>query len=187
MRNVQVSTDEALLVRAGKGCEESFAAVYRKYQGPVYRYALQMCASDAAAQDITQEVFLAVLAGANRYDSTRGAALPYLMGVTRNQVFTWIRRRQPWVSLEEDAVEPRLMEPGHDVTLVAESDTARLRRAIAALPPVYREVVVLCDLEEMDYAQAAQALGVAIGTVRSRLHRARALLMSKCVDRRCPA
>ncbi|MBI4902998.1 MAG: RNA polymerase sigma factor [Acidobacteria bacterium] len=184
---MQLTTDEALLVRAGKGCEHSFATLYRKFQGAVYRYALQMCSSDAVAQDVTQEVFLAVLAGNNRYNVARGAALPYLMGIARNQVFSWIRRRQPWVSLEEDGNGSCAIEPPHDAALEREDTTARLRRAIAALPPVYREVVVLCDLEEMDYAQAAQTLGVAIGTVRSRLHRARALLMTKCVERKCPA
>ena len=57
------------------------------------------------------------------------------------------------------------------------SDVQWLRRAISALPPVFREVVVLCELEEMDYAQAAQVLGIPIGTVRSRLHRARGQLV----------
>lgn len=190
----QFLNDETLLVRAVSGCEHSFSAIYRKYQGVVYRYAVQMCGSESAAEDVTQEVFLAVLSGRNRYDASRGAALPYLMGMARNQVYTWLRKRKPWVSLEDegDTVMDAAGEPAQG-SGEREDQLERVKRALASLPPLYREVVVLCELEEMDYAQAAQALGVAIGTVRSRLHRARALLMAKCgvdkcgVERRCPA
>ncbi|MCC6363451.1 MAG: RNA polymerase sigma factor [Bryobacterales bacterium] len=182
--------DEALLQRARKGCEPSFTVLYRRHQGRIYRFALQMCGSAQVAEEVTQEVFVALVAELDRYDSTRGSLLPYLMGVARNQVYRWLRREQPFLPLDSgDGEEASLLPaPVNLLRELTERETIHsLRRAIEALPPVYREVVLLCDMEEMDYSQAAQALGCAIGTVRSRLHRARALLTEKWRAERRPA
>jgi RNA polymerase sigma-70 factor, ECF subfamily len=135
------------------------------------------------AEEVTQEVFLTVMSVAKQYDSKRGSAVSYLYGITRNFVLRCLERERPYIAALDD------VESEHASTLIHERDLlgelARneriesLRKAVLALPPAYREVVVLCDLNEMDYAQAAGVLGCAIGTIRSRLHRARALLMEK--------
>lgn len=174
--------DEALLARARSGCEQSFTHLYRRHQGKVYRFALQLCGNESVAEEVTQEVFMALVAELERYDASRGSLLPYLMGVTRNQTYRWLRRRQPFLPLDPRDGQPAV-EVAANGNLLAEltqrETVEALRRAVASLPPAYKEVIHLCELEELDYAQAAQALGCAIGTVRSRLHRARALLLDK--------
>ncbi|HUQ92226.1 MAG TPA: RNA polymerase sigma factor [Bryobacteraceae bacterium] len=174
-------TDEVLLVRARGGCEPSFTLLYQRHQGRIYRFSLQMSGSESIAEEVTQEVFLALVADLTRYEASRGMLLPYLMGVARHQTYRSLRHEQPFLSLEEG--EDSSFEPSVNAHVLEEltgrQTLESLHRAIGSLPPVYREAIILCDLEEMDYAQAAQALGCAIGTVRSRLHRGRALLMEK--------
>jgi RNA polymerase sigma-70 factor (ECF subfamily) len=176
-------SDDDLLRLIAKGHEPAFVEFYRKHQGSVYRFALHMSGKTEIAEEVTQEVFLTVMAVAKQYDSKRGSAVSYLYGITRNFVLRYLERERPYVAALED------VEKEHDGAMADEhdllSELARneriesLHKAVLALPPAYREVVVLCDLNEMDYAEAAGALGCAIGTIRSRLHRARALLMEK--------
>jgi RNA polymerase sigma-70 factor (ECF subfamily) len=141
-----------------------------------------MTASPAIAEDVTQEVFLTVMADAGRYDATRAPVVAWLCGIARNLV----RRRLDRDRLLEPLAEEELvLEAGstsaHDQLgdLTRAERVEALRQAILTLPLRYREALVLCDLQEMTYADAAAALGCAVGTVRSRLHRARALLTIK--------
>jgi RNA polymerase sigma-70 factor, ECF subfamily len=167
------------------GDEAAFTALYRRRQAGVYRFALQMSGSEAIAEDVTQEVFLALMSDATRFDSSRGSLSSYLYGIARNHVLRRLERDRPFVQIVDDASDG---EPHHG-NWVADDNPhdefqrsemiGRLRQAVLALPEHYREVVVLCDLHEMSYVEAANALGCAIGTVRSRLHRARALLLGK--------
>ena len=127
-------------------------------------------------------MFMALLGEMDRFDAARGTLLAYLLGTARNLTYRWLRREQPFLLLEIDddilpSAQPMAASPLTELT--KKEALEGLQRAIASLPPAYREVVVLCDLEELDYAQAAQSIGCAIGTVRSRLHRARALLTEK--------
>jgi len=154
--------------------------LYRRHQGPVFRFALHMSGKREIAEEVTQDVFLALLAGLRRYAQERGPLQSYLIGMARNHV-----RRYLGNSIAAACIQPRgdLLED-----LTAEQESAILRAAILRLPPNYREVVVLCDLEGLEYAEAAAQLGCAIGTVRSRLHRARAILEARLRSReRCPA
>jgi RNA polymerase sigma-70 factor (ECF subfamily) len=133
---------------------------------------------------VTQEVFLALLAESRSYVAERGDLQGYLIGVARNKVRRQIRQSSGLanLALEEPAIEANAFE-----AMSKRQETRALRRAILSLPPNYREVVVLCDLENMDYARAAEQLGCAIGTVRSRLHRARTILGAKLRNgERCP-
>jgi RNA polymerase sigma-70 factor (ECF subfamily) len=177
--------DDELLRLAASGAEEAFGVLYQRRQAAVYRFALQMSGSSYIAEDVTQEVFLLLLTGSSSYDAGRGTLASYLYGVARRLV--WRRMAQsrshfPLAVVEgEDGRTPEHLVASSEV----ERDLARdealrsLRRAILALPAGYREAVVLCDLHELSYADAAQVLGCAIGTVRSRLHRARALLAER--------
>jgi RNA polymerase sigma-70 factor (ECF subfamily) len=180
-------SDGDLLRLLASGHEEAFLEFYRKHQGVVYRFALQMCGKTVMAEEVTQDVFVAVMKSAARYESERGSVTAYLYGIARNFVLRALERERPYLTV--------LDEPGGEIAgrlsrdLAAEQDVfgelvqserlETLRRAVLALPPAYREVVVLCDLHERDYAEAASILGCAMGTVRSRLHRARALLAEK--------
>ena len=183
-------TDDELLLRLRSGDEEAFLALYRRRQAALYRFALQMSGSTAAAEDITQEVFLTVLREECGYDPERGTLSGYLFGIARKLVLRQLERSRADIALgpesEDDALPQLSVEDDPLLDLTHREGIEALRRAVQALPRRYREVVVLCDLEEVDYADAAVALGCPIGTVRSRLHRARALLWEKLREDRNP-
>lgn len=176
-------TDDQLFVRLRAGEEAAFVALYRKRQAALYRFAMHMSGSPTVAEDITQEVFLALLREGCGYDPDRGTLSGYLFGIARKLLLRLMERGRVDVPLESDAEEAALPELAVEDNaledLTHREGIQALRRAIGTLPRRYREVVVLCDLEEVDYADAATALGCPIGTVRSRLHRARALLLDK--------
>ena len=176
-------TDEDLLIRIHSGDENAFVSVYRRRQGAIYRFALHMSGSQTVAEDITQEVFLTLLRDAGGYDPERGSLSGYLFGIARKLVLRHVERGRLDVALdagiEEAALPAMAVDEDPLAGLTRREGMEALRRAVLALPRRYREVVVLCDLEEMDYADAAVALGCPIGTVRSLLHRALALLLDK--------
>jgi RNA polymerase sigma-70 factor (ECF subfamily) len=149
-----------------------------------------MGGSPAAAEDIVQEAFLALLREECGFDPERGTLSGYLFGIARKLVLRNLERGRSNVPLESetDEVAPRELAVIDDplAGLTRHETIEALRRAVQALPRRYREVVVLCDLEELDYADAAVALGCPIGTVRSRMHRARALLLEKLNQDRKP-
>jgi RNA polymerase sigma-70 factor (ECF subfamily) len=179
MTDLSTVPDATLLRRMAGGDEQAFTALYRRRQAGVYRFALQMSGSEAIAEDVTQEVFLLLIREASSYDPGRGSLQAFLFGVARNKVLRVLERNRGGVPLDDEA-EP-CTATGDDAlaNLTREEKVESVRQAVLALPVHYREVVLLCDLEEMDYAQAADALGCAVGTVRSRLHRARGLLLEK--------
>jgi RNA polymerase sigma-70 factor, ECF subfamily len=176
-------TDDELLMRMRNGDEQAFVSLYRRRQGAIYRFAAHMSGSAPTAEDVTQEVFLALIRGDCGYDPERGSLSAYLFGIARKLVLRQLERGRADTPLEGSAEEgprPELAAADNPLVDLTRKETLEsLRRAVLALPRRYREVVVLCDLEEVDYADAAIALGCPIGTVRSRLHRARALLLEK--------
>ncbi|MCP5115671.1 MAG: sigma-70 family RNA polymerase sigma factor [bacterium] len=170
-------SDEILLTRLLAGCEESFTTLYRRRQGRVFRFAFEMSGSEAIAEEATQEVFLGMLNGSCSYDPAKGKLSSFLMGVARNQVLRLLKRDSRYSPIPEGAEDSAGRTAPAD--LVHQETVEAVRRAVLSLPESYREVVVMCDLEEMDYAEAAAALDCPMGTVRSRLHRGRALLAEK--------
>lgn len=183
-------TDQELLARLRNGDEQAFVALYRRRQGAIYRFALHMSGSASLAEDIAQEVFLTLLRNEWGFDPERGTLSGYLFGIARKLVLRHLERSRPDVALETESDEggmPELAVNQDPLAEITQRETLdALRRAVVTLPRRYREVVLLCDLEEVDYADAAVALGCPIGTVRSRLHRARALLLDKLNQERHP-
>ena len=171
-------TDQCLVERMLNDEEAAFAEIYRQHQQNLYRFALHMSGSRVAAEDVTQEVFLALIARGQEYRPERGTLSAFLFGIARNQVLRWLRVNRKTVAMDAacDAVHPR---PDPLKALTRRENVDSIRRMILSLPPKYREAVVLCDLHEMDYDSAATILGCSTGTVRSRLHRGRTLLEGK--------
>lgn len=191
MSGSREESDAELLRLMLAGDEAAFTALYRRRQGGVYRFALRMSGSEALAEDVVQETFMVLMREGGGFDPARGSLAAYLYGIARNHVLRAFERERALVRFDEETDEAP--EAPHE-NLVARPDplgdltrgemVERLRLAVLALPPHYREALVLCELEEMSYAEAAAALGCAVGTVRSRLHRARAMLAEKLRGRR---
>jgi RNA polymerase sigma-70 factor, ECF subfamily len=175
--------DDDLLRRLRAGDEAAFTAFYRRWQGRLFRFAWRLSGRKAAAEDATHEVFMALIDGGLRFDPARGPLAPYLYGMARNQVRRRLEREGPLArALPAEPVAPA--EEGPLERLAAAEDVEALRRTVLALPEHYREAIVLCDLEQLSYEDAALALDCAVGTVRSRLHRGREMLAERLRTRR---
>ena len=177
----QDTADHDLLQRMLAGDEQAFTALYRRRQGAVYRFALQMTGSVVIAEDVTQEVFMELIQRGQRFDPLRGALRSFLYGIARNLVLRRLDKDGP--ATLEPATEPSTGDfPGlEDVLadLTRRETIDQVRRAVSSLPSVYREAVVLCDLQDLSYSDAAQIFDCPVGTVRSRLNRGRAMLAQK--------
>jgi RNA polymerase sigma-70 factor (ECF subfamily) len=172
--------DDELVRRTAAGDADAFGALYRRKRADVYRFALHMTADEAVAEDVVQDAFMTVMQDAGRFDPLRGAVTPWLCGIAKNHLRQRLardRRLEPLAHDEEAAAEAVAADALGD--LIWAEQVESLRRAILLLPFRYREVVVLCDMQELSYQDAADALACAVGTVRSRLHRGRALLAAK--------
>jgi RNA polymerase sigma-70 factor (ECF subfamily) len=174
-------SDSDLMRRTAEGDRDAFALIYRKYHAIVYRFARLMTGSNEAAEDVVQEVFLALMRGASRYDATRSTLSTYLYGSARHHIRRRLFRDRVFVPLDDSGPDLCCAPSGATAAdeLARQRDVRDVRRAVLALPARYREVIVLCDLHDLSYADAAVAIGCAVGTVRSRLHRGRQLLMQK--------
>lgn len=178
-------SDEMLLRRIQAGDEEAFVAIYRRHQGRIFRYALRMSSSTSAAEDITQEVFIALIESPARFVPAAGPLAAYLFGIARNQVLRRLRRERRFVPGPDPGGEGAALPAAWIVredpaqALDQSQKVAQVRRAVAALPVHYREAIVMCDLEGLSYAETAAMIGCSEGTVRSRLHRARSLLVER--------
>lgn len=177
--------DDLLLRRAAKGDEEAFTLLYRRHQAALYRFALRMTGNAWAAEEILQDVFMTLMREPKKYDATRGTLGAFLYGVARNRVMKHLERLHREVSLEEKNGDDTgagivLLDASTPATLAEKRERVlQIRSAILDLPAEFREAVVLCELEERSYEEAAQMVGCPIGTIRSRIHRGRALLMAR--------
>ena len=185
--------DDVLLRRAAKGDEEAFSLLYRRHQAPMYRFALRMTGNAWAAEEIVQEVFMVLIREPRKYDASRGTLGGFLYGVARNRVMKHLEclpREIPLEQKGEDGSGPGVVLQDRFTPAVAAETRERkeqVRAAVLELPAEFREAVVLCELEERSYEEAARMAGCPIGTIRSRLHRGRALLLAKLeMLRDCP-
>lgn len=185
MRIAEQERDDVLLRRAAKGDEEAFTLLYRRHQAAMYRFALRMTGNAWAAEEIVQDVFMTLMRVPKKYDSARGTLGGFLYGIARNRVMKHLERLPREIPLEEkneDGTGPGivLQDASTPATQVEKRERAhQVRAAVLDLPAEFREAVVLCELEELSYEEAAQTAGCPIGTIRSRLHRGRALLMAR--------
>ena len=185
MRIAEQDRDDVLLRRAAKGDEEAFTLLYRRHQAAMYRFALRMTGNTWAAEEILQDVFMTLVRDPKKYDAARGTLGAFLYGVARNRVMKYLERLPREIPLEEKNEDGSgsgiVLQDASTPAIWAEKRERmrQVRAAVLDLPAEFREAVVLCELEEMSYEEAAQMAGCPIGTIRSRLHRGRALLMAK--------
>ena len=152
-------SDAELLKAALAGEEDAFVMLYEKLKGGVFRYAFYMTNSVAAAEEVTQEVFMALLNEGKNYRQERGDLGAFVFGITRNLARRLRRRERAYESLPDDDAVHRLA-----VSLVTEPEALQrkllrnetveqVRAAIASLPEHYAQPVILCDLCEFSYAE----------------------------------
>jgi RNA polymerase sigma-70 factor (ECF subfamily) len=163
--------DSRLLTEARRGDEGSFLSLYHRYRTPLYRFAWRLTASTASAEDVVQECWMAVLQP-GRFDAARGSVRAYLFGVARNLAFARLRVNGREA---EETVDVETGAGPFDDVLSAERSEA-VARAIAALPTLQREAVILFEYEGLSLEEIADITGIEIGAVKARLHRARETL-----------
>jgi len=184
--------DIELLRRAAAGDEGAFATFYARHNGPIFRFALHMTGSPDSAADVVQETFMLLIREPQAFDPSRGEPVAFLFGVARNHVRRLLSHDSRFVALPQAG--PVLANPNGHTNIDYENPSAfldaweslsqqesiwRLRQAVLSLPTHYREVVTLCDLEGKSYSEASEVLDCPVGTIRSRLNRARDLLLEK--------
>jgi RNA polymerase sigma-70 factor (ECF subfamily) len=193
MNTTSATTPDADLLRAMRnGDADAFAALYRRHQGPLYRFALLRCGSLDTAADVVQETFMGLLSARFHFDPLRGPLQAFLFGVARNLILKLEEVRQRHVALpvhdaaqddhgdDEDEGSGQPFEDGGPLARLLDNEAAeQVRRALALLAPHYRDVVILYEMHELSYAEIADICQVDIGTVRSRLSRGRAALAKR--------
>lgn len=148
--------------------DAEFQAAFDQHKDAVYRFAWRMCGSAAAAEDVTQDVFVGLLRHPDRFDPARGSLRAFLLGITRNLALKRWHREHRYEPLDDEVggvAEPIDLERGEVGEIVG--------RAVRALRPLQREVVILAEYEGLTLAEIAHAVDTDVGTVKSRLHRAR--------------
>jgi len=194
-KNGPPSSDAELAERLRERDEQAFLRLYDLHRSSVFRFLMHMTGSIAAAEELTQEVFVVVLDAmcaetVGQFDPERGTWEGYLLGIARNLARAERRKMQRVVSLDSILETPEwnlllqrfcenLQAGDAEAFLTARSELQALYRAISNLPAHYREAVVLCSLQEKSYRDAAAILQCSEGTVASRINRAKTILAAK--------
>lgn len=170
--------DCELVSRLIKGDSAALRELYQRHGRALLRFSVSMCRSQTSAEDLVHDTFVAFMREPSLFDPAQGTVLGYLCGVLRHQISRHFRQQKRWVAMnpDDDSNAPADERPGPDDEIARSEVTAAFRRAMLELPLPHREIIALCDLEELPYSTVASILDCPIGTVRSRLHRARALL-----------
>lgn len=184
MPSTDPAQDRTLLTEMRSGSGAAFEQLYRRHQGPLYRFALLRCGSAETAADIVQEVFLALLNNTLKFDPNRGVLQGFLFGVTRNLLLKHHEARRRYVPHGH----PRDTDEANDDTadtgtgplerLLVNEAAENVRNALQQVSPHYRDVLILYEMHDLSYVEISQICNIDIGTVRSRLSRARAKLVA---------
>lgn len=177
----EAGDDQYLLREMRWGNEDAFRSIYERHQGALFRFVVHMTGSPATAEEVTQEVFMHLIRKPGSYDPDKGPLAAYLFGIARN-----LGRRAFQNSASDvhvDDAEELEATPTAEEDLIEKLSNSEalesLRKAVLGLPELYREVIVLCDLQEMSYAEAAGILECSAGTIASRMNRAHNMLRTK--------
>ena len=179
------SDDAKCMARLAEGDGVALRTLYERHGHALLRFSTAMCRSRQAAEDLVHDTFLALLRERTLFDPAQGTVFAYLCGMLRHRVARHYRQQRRWVALDPDVAG--VADHAHDAeSPVDEIARTELNQAfhqvMLELPVSHREVIALCDLEELPYTTVATILDCPVGTVRSRLHRARALLTIRLVS-----
>jgi RNA polymerase sigma factor (sigma-70 family) len=175
---------DAAVVRRSLSDPEAFAELFDRHADEIHRYAAWRLGGDGA-EDVLAETFAVAFQHRRRYDLTRPDARPWLYGIATNLVARHRRseaRRLRALAREAPPLDAEPMADRVASQLTARAECRHAAAALAGMPARLRDVVILYAWAELDYEEIAHALGVPVGTVRSRLNRARAKLQ-KAVSR----
>jgi len=159
-----------------------FNELFAPHMNAAYNLARWLTGSESAAHDVVQESALRAFRFMNRF--TGGNARAWLLAIVRNQSYTWLKQSagNKWVNIGDEIAEDDIalgdMETP-ELTAMRSQDAALLHKALAALLPQFREVIILKELEDMAYKDIATVVDIPLGTVMSRLARARVMLKTE--------
>ncbi len=176
--SVDCTGDSALVEAMANGSRDAFTAIYRRHSDRVFRVALRYTASRELAEEIAQESFLFLLHNPQRFDPSRGELGAFLAGVSRQLARKSLSEsaRNPSAEWDESGAAERVDATDALHEMMERQQWQRLHEAVARLPEPFRETLVLFHLDGLPYEEVASVLGCPIGTVRSRLARAREML-----------
>jgi RNA polymerase sigma-70 factor (ECF subfamily) len=169
-------TDERLLEQAASGDETAFAVIYERHRSLVFRFAYRLSQSREMAEEITHDCFLSLIKEPHRFktDKQRASLRTYLCAAARNLAFTRLRRAGAETAIDDFSDRLAAAESQEPLRLMLDAEVSEaVRKAIGELPPLQREALILFEYEELPLAEIAEIAGVDIGTVKSRLYRAR--------------
>jgi RNA polymerase sigma-70 factor (ECF subfamily) len=184
-RGAEEKSDTELHRAALAGSGEAMATLYRRHGSLVYRFTLRMSGDALIAEEVTQEVFLALMRQLARFDPQRASLGTWLCAIARRQLWKHLGRLGEGAPADAEDGSAEIEPPGDSpvMWLIRQEAVEAVRLGVDELPPQFKEVIVLCEFEEMSYEQVALILEIPVGTVRSRLHRAKARLAKLlCAD-----
>jgi RNA polymerase sigma-70 factor (ECF subfamily) len=174
------ATDEQLLEQAANGNTAAFQILYERYRDPIFRFAFRLLGSVEAAEDVAQDCFLSLIKAPARFDASRASLRTYLYGAARNQASKRYQGLGRETVIDELADEPHSADRDGPMALVLDHELAgEVAQAIASLPPLQREALVLFEYEELSLTEIAAVVGADAGTVKGRLFRAREKLRAR--------
>jgi RNA polymerase sigma-70 factor (ECF subfamily) len=170
-------TDEQLLKQAANGDTAAFQILYERYRDPIFRFAYRLLGSVAAAEDVAHDCFLSLIKEPGRFDAAKASLRTYLYAAARNLAAKRYNSFARETNLEGLNEEPLAADRHEPIRRVLDDELAgEVERAIASLPPLQREALVLFEYEDLSLAEIAQVVGVDSGAVKARLFRARETL-----------
>ena len=174
------TTDERLLERAASGDAAAFQILYERYRDAIFRFTYRLLGSVEAAEDVTHDCFLSLIKAPGRFDPARASLRTYLYAAARNLAVKQFNYFSRAAAIDELAEEPAGWENDQPIRRVLDHEmAAQVEAAISRLPPLQREALVLFEYEDLSLAEIAAVVGADIGTVKSRLFRAREQLRQR--------
>ena len=173
-------TDERLLEQAAGGDSTAFQILYERYRDPIFRFAYRLLGSAEAAEDVAHDCFLSLIKDPGRFDAARASLRTYLYAAARNQAVRRYHSAGRETALDEIVSEPQAAESHGPMARVLDDELANeVEQAIAGLPPLQREALVLFEYQDLSLSEIATVVGADSNTVKQRLFRARETLRAR--------